>query len=275
MNRQALTRPRDRGNLNLGLDGTGVPVRPTEVEGRRGKQPDGSAKTREVKLVTVWTAETRDKQGRPVRDPGSVSYNAAVESAASRDTDPQPAAFAQRVYREAQRRGFDTAASRVVVGDGAHWIWNVAAEQFPGAVEIVDIYHAKQHLCDVAKAIYDAGTDLADQWAKDRRAELDAGRLRALVGALRTHAKTTPKARKCIHYMFGNCHRMRYPQFRARGLCVASGVVEAGCKQIGARLKRAGMRWTVAGANAIIALRCCLLSGRFEDFWERRAANAA
>ena len=75
--------------------------------------------------------------------------------------------------------------------------------------------------------------------------------------------------------MFGNRYRMRYPQFRARGLCVASGVVEAGCKQIGARLKRAGMRWTVAGANAIIALRCCLLSGRFEDFWERRAANAA
>ena len=105
--------------MYLGLDGTGVPVRPTEVEGRRGKQPDGSAKTREVKLVTVWTAETRDKQGRPVRDPGSVSYNAAVESAASRDTDPQPAVFAQRVYREAQRRGFDTAARRVVVGDGA------------------------------------------------------------------------------------------------------------------------------------------------------------
>ena len=261
--------------MYLGLDGTGVPVRPTEVEGRRGKQPDGSAKTREVKLVTVWTAETRDKEGRPVRDPGSVSYNAAVESAASRDTDPLPSAFAQRVYREAQRRGFDTAARRVVVGDGAHWIWNVAAEQFPGAIEIVDIYHAKQHLCDVAKAIYGAGTDLADQWAKDRHAELDAGRLRALVAALRTQSRTTPEARKCIHYVFGNRHRMRYPQFRARGLCISSGVVEAGCKQIGARLKRAGMRWTIAGANAIVALRCCLLSGRFEDFWERRAANAA
>ena len=108
--------------MYLGLDGTGVPVRLTEVEGRRGKQPDGSAKTREVKLVTVWTAETRDKQGPPVRDPGSLSYNAAVESAASRDTDPQPAAFAQRVYREAQRRGFDTADRQVVIGDGAPWI---------------------------------------------------------------------------------------------------------------------------------------------------------
>ena len=99
-----------------------MPVRPTEVEGRRGKQPDGSAKTREVKLATVWTAEGRDTQGRPVRDRGSVSYNAAVESAASRDTDPQPAAFAQRAYREAIRRGFDSAAQRVVIGDGAAWI---------------------------------------------------------------------------------------------------------------------------------------------------------
>ena len=162
------TAPAPAPTLYLGMDGTGVPVRPAEVEGRRGKQPDGSAKTREVKLATVWTAEGRDPQGRPVRDPGSVSYNAAVESAASRDTDPQPAAFAQRVYREAQRRGFDTADRQVVIGDGAPWIWNVAAEQFPGAIEIVDIYHAKQHLCDVAKALYGAGTDLAEQWAKDR-----------------------------------------------------------------------------------------------------------
>ena len=125
-------------------------------------------------------------------------------------------------------------------------IWRVADEQFPGAIEIVDIYHAKQHLCDVAKAIYGAGTDLADQWARDRRAELDAGRLRAVVAALRTQTETTPEARRCIHYVFGNRHRIRYPQFRAKGLCISSGVVEAGCKQIGARFKRAGMRWTVA-----------------------------
>ena len=195
-----------------------MPVRPSEVDGRRGKQPDGSAKTREVKLVTAWTAEGRDPQGRPRRDTGSVSYNAAVESAASRDTDPQPAAFAQRVQREAQRRGFDTTPRRVVLGDGAPRIWSLAAEQFPGAIEIVDIYHAKQHLCDVAKAIYGAGTDLADAWAKARHAELDAGRLRALVTALRTRAEATPEARKCIHHVFGNRHRMRHPQFPRQGL---------------------------------------------------------
>ena len=101
--------------MYLGLGGTGVPVRPAEVEGRRGKQPDGSAKTREVKLATMWTAETRDKAGRPVRDRGSVSYNAAVESAASRDTDPLPSAFAQRAYREAQR------GAGVAVRSGSRW----------------------------------------------------------------------------------------------------------------------------------------------------------
>ena len=262
--------------LYLGLDGTGVPVRKSEVEGRRGKQPDGSAKTREVKLVTVWTAETRGADGLPERDPGSVSYSAAIESAASRGTDPLPSPFAQGAYREAQRRGFDSASRLVVIGDGAPWIWNLAGEQFPGAIEIVDIYHAKGHLCDVAKAIYGAGTDLAARWGKARRDELDAGRLDAILTELHAHRETCEEARQCIDYLTRNRHRMRYPEFRAAGLCVSSGVVEAGCKlAIGARLKRAGMHWTVAGANAIIALRCCKLSGRFEDFWERRAAKAA
>ena len=260
--------------MYLGLDGTGVPK--SEVEGRRGKQPDGTAKTREVKLVTVWTAETRNADGLPERDPGSVTYSAAVESAASRATDPLPSPFAQRAYREAQRRGFDTAARRVVIGDGAEWIWNLAAEQFPGAIEIVDLYHAKGHLCDVAKALYGAGTDLADRWGKHWRDELETGRIDTILAALHAHSQTCDEARKCIDYLTRNRHRMRYPQFRAWGLCVSSGIVEAGCKHaIGARLKRAGMHWTVAGANAIIALRCCKLSGRFEDFWERRAANAA
>ena len=217
-----------------------------------------------------------DTDGLPERDPGSVSYSAAIESAASRGTDPLPSPFAQRAYREARRRGFDTAARRVVIGDGAEWIWNLAGEQFPAAIEIVDLYHAKGHLCDVAKAIYGAGTDLAARWGKDRRDELDAGRVEAILTALHAHRDTCEEARKCIDYLTRNRHRMRYPEFRAWGLCVSSGVVEAGCKHaVGARLKRAGMHWTVTGANAIIALRCCKLSGRFEDFWERRAAKAA
>jgi hypothetical protein len=228
--------------MYLGIDGTAVPVRKQELLDRPGKQPDGSAKTREVKLVTVWTAETRDAAGQPTRDPGSVTYSAAIESAATRDTDTAPAPFAARVVREAMRRGFDQANGRAVLGDGALWIWNLAEEYFPGATQIVDLCHAKGHLWDVAKAIYGAGSDLAEQWAKQRRDELDDGNVDDILAALALHANTNEEARTCFDYVTRNRHRMRYPEFRAQGLCVGSGVVEAGCKTaIGVRCKRAGM----------------------------------
>jgi len=260
--------------LYLGMDGTGVPVRNEDLANRPGKQPDGTAKTREVKLVTVWSAEGRDEEGKPVRDEGSISYSAAIESAATRDIDEHPAEFVQRVIREASRRGFEQVSRRIVMGDGALWIWNLADEYFPGAIQIVDLYHAKGHLWDVAKAIYGAGSDLAEQWAKKRRDELDEGKIDDILAMLSLHVGANDEARKCFDYVTRNRHRMDYPAFRAQGLSVGSGVVEAGCKTaIGVRCKRAGMHWTVAGADAIIALRCCKLSGRFEDFWERRLCS--
>ena len=258
--------------LYLGMDGTGVPVRKKELVDRPGKQPDGSSKTREVKLVTIWSAEGRDKEGTPVRDAGSITYSAAIESAAHKDTDATPSEFAARVEREATRRGFERAARQAVLGDGAIWIWNLTDEHFPDAVQIVDRFHAKQHLSDVSKSIYGAGTDLAQQWASERHDELDAGDIDDILDALRLHSPQDDEARKCIDYVERNQERMRYPKFRAAGLCTSTGVVEAGCKvAIGTRCKRAGMHWTVAGVDAIIALRCCKLSGRFEGFWERRA----
>lgn len=257
--------------LYLGMDGTGIPMRAEELVGRLGKQPDGTAKTREVKLCTVWSAESRDARGHPVRDEGSVSYSAAIESAAGQETHDQPSAFSQRVWREARRRGFDRAAHRVVLGDGALWIWNIADEQCPGAIQIVDRFHAKQYLSDVAKVVYGPTSEVGQTWAARRHADLDAGALDVCLRALRRHASRHPAARNCIDYIERNRHRMRYADFHAQGLCTSSGVVEAGCKvSIGTRLKRAGMHWTVRGANAIIALRCAKLSGRFEDFWERR-----
>jgi len=258
--------------LYLGLDGTGVPMRASEIEGRQGKSPDGTARTREVKLCTVWSAEGRDAEGTPVRDAGSVSYSAAIERAAQRDTDAQPSPFAARVERETTRRGFDRAARRVVLGDGAVWIWNIASEYFPDAIQIVDRFHAKQKISDVGKAIYGATSDLAHAWARMRHDELDTGALCAIVAALAVHANTCEDARKCIGYIWTNRHRMKYSRFHTQGLCTSTGVVEAGCKvAIGTRLKRTGMHWTVTGADAIIALRCCKLSGRFEGFWERRS----
>lgn len=258
--------------MYLGTDGTGAPMRRSELVGRAGKQRDGSAKTREVKLVTIWSAETRDAEGLPVRDPGSVSYSAAIESAATLDTDPELSPFAQRVERQAIRRGFDQAQRQVFLGDGARWIWNLADELFPRAVQIVDLFHAKQRLFDAARAIYGAGSDLAQQWAVSRCEELDQGRLLYIVQALRAHLSTHPQLHQCLRYIVRNRSRMRYTRFRAQGLCVSTGVVEAGCKGVvGTRLKRPGMHWTVAGANAILALRCSMLNGRFDDAWQRRS----
>jgi hypothetical protein len=131
------------------------------------------------------------------------------------------------------------------------------------------------HLSDAGNTIYGAGTDLARSWARVRHDELDAGHLRALCHALRSHTSAHPEARRCLEYVRHHRARMRYPTLRALGLCVSSGVVEAGCKvAIGTRLTRTGMHWTVAGAEAIIALRCCRLSGRFEGFWAHRSAAA-
>ncbi len=264
--------------MYLGMDGTGVPMRKAELDGRPGKQADGSAKTREVKLCTVWSAEGRDADGVPVRDEGSISYSAAIERAAMRDTDATCSAFAQRVDREARRRGFERAPRQAVLGDGASWIWSLAGEYFPEALQILDRFHVKEHLSDVAKVLYGTPNDLGDAWAKGRHAELDAGQLHQIVAALAAQyrARRDPAkreaVRKCIGYLWANRRRMRYPAFRAQGLCTSTAVVEAGCKvAIGTRLKRAGMHWSVRGANAIIALRCGKLSGRFEDFWERRA----
>ncbi len=262
--------------MYLGLDGTGLPVRSSETAGRAGKQPDGSAKTREAKLVVVWTAKSRHpKTGRPERDPGSVSYSAAIESAACRDTDPDPSPFARRVWREAQRRGFPRARRRVVLGDGARWIWAITTEFFPGALQIVDLFHARQHLHEVSKALWPDAPDRARLWADVRCEELEDGCFDAVLDVLRSHAPHCEPAQKCSGYMQRNRDRMHYADFRAQGLVVASAVVETGCKTtLGMRLKRSGMHWTVVGANAIAALRCCTLSGLYEDFWEYRTSRS-
>ena len=264
--------PPSAPTMYLGLDGTGVPVRKAETADRPGKQADGSARTREVKLAVVWTAQARHPQtGRPQRDPGSVSYNAAIESAASRDTDASPAPFARRVRREAERRGFDRAQRQVALGDGAAWIWNLCREMFPYAIQIVDLFHSKEHLWTVAKELYPDDQARQTAWAEARCAELEHGQLATVLATLRS-AADCEEARKCADYIESNRERMRYDRFRAADLCVGSGVVEAGCKSTAAtRLKRGGMHWTVDGANSILALRSCVLSGRYEDYWAYRS----
>ena len=251
--------------LYITYDGTGVPVVARETEGRRGKQ-SLQAKTREAKLGCVFSQTAVDPQGQPVRDEHSTSYVGAIETAE---------AFGTRIYAEAVRRGLEHSQLVIVLGDGAPWIWKIAEEHFPGALEIVDLYHARQHVAELAKLVLGSGWK---SWAEARYRELDLGKVERLLGALlrlkAPQLELQPAIAKVIHYFQTNADRMRYAQFRRQGLFVGSGVVEAGCKTIvGQRLKQSGMRWTVRGANAIVALRCLDLSNLWEDFWESRRAS--
>lgn len=253
--------------LYIAVDGTGVPVVPYETEGRRGKHEDARARTREAKLGCVFTQTKVDDRGHPIRDPESTTYVGAIENAE---------AFGIRIYAEAVRRGLHTSTQTIILGDGAPWIWVLADEHFPNAKKIVDLYHAREHISNVGKSLGNSPGFNIDNWVSTRTEELNVGDVEKVIAGLELLQPTSEKAkdevRKAIGYFQANAERMRYSHFRSQGLFIGSGVVEAGCKVVvGRRLKQSGMRWTVKGANAIISLRCCQLSRRWEDFWENRS----
>lgn len=266
---EGLLHPKTIPVMYVEYDGTGVPMTQAELVGRRGKQEDGSAKTREAKLGCVFTQTTTDADGFPVRDPGSTTFVGAIETAE---------VFGERIYAEALRRGLLNAQQVVVLGDGAKWIRGIAEHFFPGATQIVDLYHAREHITDLCKLLFGSNENQVTHHRIRWWADLDAGRVEKIVDEARqktmpTDAKQLKKVENEIDYLHGNRDRMRYDTFRKRGFFVGSGVVEAGCGSvIGGRLKKSGMEWSERGANAIIALRCLMYSGRFEDYWESRAA---
>ena len=255
------------------MDGVQIPVVASEAEGRSGRVEGQRARTRECKLGAVFTQTTVDEDGRPIRDPDSTTYVGAVETAGE---------FGYRVYTEAWRRGWEWATAKIVIGDGAVWIWNLADQHLPGTVQIVDLYHARQHLWDLAALLHPHDAAAKKHWIAPMKDLLDHGRIELLVEWLREIAAEQTDANPALakevlieaEYFANNVNRMRYPAFREQGFFVGSGVIEAGCKSItGVRLKQSGMFWTVRGANAIIALRCSRHNGTFEDYWdEARAA---
>lgn len=253
--------------LYVEMDGTGIPVVRKESEGRSGKQDGQPAHTREAKLGCVFTQTRLDEEGYPVRDQASTTYVGAIENCEE---------FGRRLYAEAQQRGGARAEKKVVLGDGAEWIWNQADLHFPEATQIVDLYHSREHLWTLAAKLYANDGPAQNRWVLVQKDKLDDGKIEDLVASLRALEASHPGLAEAIqteaNYFERNQERMRYAQFRKQGLFVGSGVIEAGCKTVLGRLKQSGMFWTVRGANAIIALRCCQISNKFEDYWEARRA---
>jgi hypothetical protein len=241
--------------------GRAIALRPTRRSAPLGQTTGDDVYTKVLTSPTAW-----DEEGHPIREPDSTTYTGAIETAEE---------FGKRLYLEAWKRGWGRAEKKVAMGDGAEWIWNLAKLHFPGAIQIVDLYHARQHLWELIRKLHPNNEASQKAWIRVHQKLLDKGKIEKLVLAIRSIHSTNPevadKIRTEADYFETNAERMRYPEFRKQHLFVGSGVIEAGCKTvIGSRLKRSGMFWTVRGANAILALRCCHLNGRFEDYWEAR-----
>lgn len=254
--------------LYIQMDATGVPVVRAETEGRQGNEDGQPPHTRQAKLGCVFTQTTWDEEGYPIRDPDSTTYVAAIEVAQE---------FGKRLYLEAWKRGWSRAVKKVFMGDGAECNWNIADQYFPGATQIVDLYHAREHLWDLVRKLHPNDQPHQNRWIIIHQNNLDQGRIEDLVQAIRSiessNAVVAESIRVEANYFEKNAERMRYPLFRQRHLFVGTGVIEAGCKTlIGSRCKQSGMFWTVSGANSILALRCCIFNGRFEDYCETRVA---
>jgi hypothetical protein len=252
-------------------DGTGVPMRSEELAGRRGKQADGTAKTRQVYLGCVFTQHRVDENGHPVRDWESTTY---VSSFKPIDE------FGPCLRREAIRRGMGSAGQVVLLVDGASGLEIMGRKNFKDSVQIVDFFHAMEHAGRVLAALI--GKDHPDYPTRQRRwaKRLLKDQVEGLIQQTRQECAGKPPSaavEKELGYFVRNARRMQYGTFRAKGYFIGSGVVEAGCKTvIGARCKQSGMFWSEPGAENILALRCIHSSRRLDEFWQNRLlAHAA
>ena len=250
-------------------DGTGIPMVARELEGRKGKQEDGTAKTREVKLGCVFSQTKTDEEGRPLRDHESTSYVATIESVES---------FAPLLRDEARRRGIGKARTIAFIGDGSAWIWELARTHFPLAILILDFYHMMEYLHELSQLLYGKDSSWAgrmkDQWKeqmeKDGVQDVIDGMQERVAHLGESSAETLKKIQEKIGYFERNKDKMKYGTFRGQGLFYGSGVVEAGCGTvIGKRLKQSGMFWSETGAENVLALRCALMGNRWNECWDQ------
>jgi hypothetical protein len=249
------------------VDATGVPMVAEELAGRKGKQEDGSSKTREAKLGCVFTQTKPDEEtGLPVRDPNSTTYVGSFETAED---------FGARIRLEALRRGSGRAVKIVFLGDGAAWIWELARVNFPLAIWIVDLYHALERLHKLCQGLYAGQISWAERMEEQWKQMLKNDQVTEVIGEARRRLKdlgpqTDDSLEKQIAYFENQKSRMLYKTYREQGLFYGSGVVEAGCKAvIGQRLKESGMFWTESGATCVLALRCALKGNRWDECWDR------
>jgi len=269
--RESAPGPCEAEILYISTDATGVPMRRQELEGRKGKAPDGKAKTRMAMLGCVFTQTKEDDKGRPLRDHDSTTYLSGFQS---------PSDFGIGLRREAIRRGLFSATQSVLLIDGAPGLERLGHDYFPQAVQIVDFYHAMEHLQTLIETLWGKGDE-----ARNKRRRHHWKKLLILDGVERVikHARKEALLRRnvaevesVLGYFLNNVARMQYGTFRAKKYFIGSGVIEAGCRTIIAkRCKQSGMFWGQPGADKVLAFRCIHSSRRLDSFWKDRLNSRA
>jgi len=270
--------PKEIERLYIELDGVLARMRRGSVPMEQEERHRKGDVYREIKAGAVFRAERGSKRSELVPEmyvdtpaPGSMRYVARRTAKGG---------FDWLLYHLAVECGLEQAQQVVVLGDGAPWIWNLATEHFPGAVQIVDVYHAKEHVWDVAHAVFGGATQASTAWATSACSLLEEGRILDLVSAIAAlppippepgQARSIPE--RAVDYFTSNAERMRYPVFRAQGMHIGSGIAEAACKTIvSTRAKRSGMRWTPEGLDALLPLRVSVLNNAYDSLWEQEYA---
>lgn len=232
------------------------------MDGKMITTPSGQKEMKVGAVYDLVPAKKPRKDGNEF-EPGRITYQGEFAEAES---------FGELMYVEGTKRGADYAERVCVLGDGAVWIWNQAKAHWPKAIQILDYYHASEHMWELGNALYEQGSKKAQRFVIYKLEQIWNGKVGKVITALsKLKADTQEKAKKLtdtIHYFEVNKDRMQYPKYRKMGFHIGSGIVESACKQFGARLDQAGMRWTEAGAGAIAALRSLKLSGRWDQYWQ-------
>ena len=242
--------------LYVSSDGAMAPIRPSSSEG------GDSIDWREVKCAAAWWED--EQHGHQQRYAGRIA---------------SASLFGWTWWLLAAQCGLRGASEVVVLGDGAVWIWNQAARFFRGAIQILDWYHAMEHVWACGAALYGQGTAQSTRWVKQMETILWEAGGEALLKRLRRFQRRRREPCEALEDLIGyvepNVARMDYPTHRAAGRKIGSGPIESTCKQrVTARLKQAGMRWTVAGAEQTLALRCCWLNDDWDEFWKSKPLAA-
>jgi len=214
----------------------------------------------EFKVGCCYQTRSRVDHKRPERleiRAHTASYVTALEEAQS---------FGWRLWQEAVRRGVLSSDEVVVLGDGAHWIWNIAERHFPRAIQILDWYHATEYVWNAASAIWGEASRERFDWAHAQLDLLWESKVEEVLVELLQWRERGEAVEAALSYYTEHQTRMDYASYRARNLQIGSGSVESACKQlVSARLKQAGMIWDAAGAEAVAVVRAWLLSERWEE----------